>query len=260
MTPASYVAATLALGLVLTMPVFAVVARRRPVDADVARRPTTPLLGLWVRDWIMWLIAPVERTLVRLRVSPDLLNFSGALFGIAAGISYGSGAIALGGGFVLLGGLTDILDGRVARARGIGSDYGEFLDSVIDRFSEMFVFMGLAFYFEPSRWEMLSMVGALGGSMMVSYTRAKGAAVGVDFRGGVMQRAERLVLLAAASILDHPVCAYFGWPESVVLVSAVTIIGAASIATAVWRSWAIARVLRERGSGGSGQEKGGSSE
>jgi len=260
MTPATLVAATLALALIATMPLFAVVTRGRPVDAEVARRPTTPLLGLFVRDWMMWLIAPVERGLVRLGVSPDLLNYGGAACGIAAGVAYGNGAIALGGGFVLLGGLADILDGRVARARGVGSDYGEFLDSIIDRFSEMFVFMGLAFYFEPSRWEMLSMVAALGGSMMVSYTRAKGAAVGVDFRGGVMQRAERLVLLAAASILDNPVCDYFGWPESVLLVGAVTIIGAASLGTAVWRSWAIARVLRGGGGRAGSQSGGGSSE
>ncbi len=196
MTPSTYIAVSLAFAFLLTMPVYAVVARGRPVDADVARRPSTLLLGVWVRDWLMWVITPVERALVRVNVSPDLLNFGGGALGLAAGVSYSQGAIALGGTFVLLGGLADVLDGRVARARGVGSDYGEFLDSIIDRFSEMFVFMGLALYFEPSRWAMLSTVVALGGAMMVSYSRAKGAAVGVDCKGGVMQRAERLVLLA----------------------------------------------------------------
>jgi hypothetical protein len=61
-----------------------------------------------------------------------------------------------------------------------------------------------------------------------------------------MQRAERLVLLAVASMVDNPVCDYFGWPESSVLISAVTLIGAASVGTAVWRSWAIARELKAR--------------
>jgi CDP-diacylglycerol--glycerol-3-phosphate 3-phosphatidyltransferase len=85
--------------------------------------------------------------------------------------------------------------------------------------------------------------------MMVSYSRAKGEAVGVDCRGGVMQRAERLVLLAVASMLDNPVCDYFGWPDSSVLISAVTLIGVASVGTAVWRSWVIVRELREREKG-----------
>ena len=180
MTPSTYVAVSLAFAFLLTMPVYAVVARRRPVDAEVARRPTTIFLGLWVRDWLMWVITPVERSLVRMRVSPDLLNYGGGALGLAAGVSYSQGAIALGGSFVLLGGLADVLDGRVARARGMGSDYGEFLDSIIDRFSEMFVFVGLALYFEPSWWAMVSTVVAMGGSMMVSYSRAKGEAVGVD--------------------------------------------------------------------------------
>ncbi len=246
MTPSTYIAVSLAFAFLLTMPVYAVVARGRPVDADVARRPSTLLLGIRVRDWLMWVITPVERALVRVNVSPDLLNFGGGALGLAAGVSYSQGAIALGGTFVLLGGLADVLDGRVARARGVGSDYGEFLDSIIDRFSEMFVFMGLALYFEPSRWAMLSTVVALGGAMMVSYSRAKGAAVGVDCKGGVMQRAERLVLLAIALMLDNPVCEYFGWPESSVLIAAVTVIGAASVGTAVWRSWVIAAELRAR--------------
>jgi phosphatidylglycerophosphate synthase len=240
LTPSTYVAVSLAFAFLLTMPVYAVVARRRPVDAEVARRPTTIFLGLWVRDWLMWVITPVERSLVRMRVSPDLLNYGGGALGLAAGVSYSQGA--------------NVLDGRVARARGMGSDYGEFLDSIIDRFSEMFVFVGLALYFEPSWWAMVSTVVAMGGSMMVSYSRAKGEAVGVDCRGGVMQRAERLVLLAVASMLDNPVCDYFGWPDSSVLISAVTLIGVASVGTAVWRSWVIVSELREREKGNGKRE------
>jgi phosphatidylglycerophosphate synthase len=247
MTLTTYIALFVAFGFLLTMPVYAVVARRRPVDADVARRPTTPLLGLWVRDWLMWLITPVERTLVRTGVSPDALNYVGGLLGLGAGIAYANGDIAVGGWLVLLGGLADILDGRIARARGIGSNYGEFLDSMVDRFAEMFAFMGLALYFEPSRWMMLSTVVALGGSMMVSYARAKGEGVGVDCRGGIMQRAERLVLLAAASLTDHLICDTFDLPESSVLITVVTLIGFASVGTAIWRSWVIARELKRRG-------------
>jgi hypothetical protein len=84
-TATTRLALGLAAAVLLTMPVFAVAARRRPRDADVARRPTTVLLGYWVRDWVMWLIAPLERALVRSGVSPDVFNYLGAGLGAARG-------------------------------------------------------------------------------------------------------------------------------------------------------------------------------
>ncbi|HXY30568.1 MAG TPA: CDP-alcohol phosphatidyltransferase family protein [Gemmatimonadaceae bacterium] len=246
MNPTTRGALLLTLVALATMPVYAFVKGRRPVDADVARRPTTILLGTWIRDWLMWLITPIEQALVRGGVSPDALNYIGGVLGLFAGIAYGRSLLAVGGWLILLGGLADILDGRVARARGIASNYGEFLDSMLDRFAEMFAFMGLAVYFRPSRWEMLATVLALGGSMMVSYARAKGEGVGVDCRGGIMQRAERLVLLALASLLDDPLTHTFGWSPGSVLLVAIFAIGVGSVGTAVYRTFYIARELRKK--------------
>jgi phosphatidylglycerophosphate synthase len=195
MSTTTWVALSLMALAILTMPIYAVIARRRPVDADVARRPTTIILGTWVRDWLMWMIGPVERKFVQWKLSPDIFNYIGGAFGLFSGFAYANNELALGGWLILLGGLSDIFDGRIARARGIGSNYGEFLDSMLDRFAEMFVFIGIALYFEPTWWAMTATVLASGGSMMVSYARAKGEAVGVDCRGGIMQRAERLVVL-----------------------------------------------------------------
>src|SRR5919202_5923803 len=84
----------------LTMPVYALTRRGRPLDPDVARRPTTVLLGYWIRDWVMWVIAPAERAFVRARVSPDVFNYLGAAFGLASGIAYVRGALALAGWLV----------------------------------------------------------------------------------------------------------------------------------------------------------------
>ncbi|MBX6330873.1 MAG: hypothetical protein IRY91_03395, partial [Gemmatimonadaceae bacterium] len=81
MTVTTYIALAVAGFFLLTMPIFAIVARGRPVDADVARRPTTFLLGYWVRDWLMWLIAPLERLLVAWKVSPDFFNYLGGAMG-----------------------------------------------------------------------------------------------------------------------------------------------------------------------------------
>lgn len=236
-------AAALAVG---TMPVFAAVARHRPVDADVARRPTTVLIGAWVRDWLMWLIAPLERGLVASRVSPDLFNALGALLGLLAGVAYARHALEVAGWCVLLGGLADVFDGRIARARGLASAYGEFLDSMLDRFAEVFAFAGVAWYLGPSPWAAGATGLALGGSMLVSYARAKGALVGVDCRGGVMQRAERLVLLALASLLDGVVTVSAGWRPGALLLGAVWLIAAGAFGTAVYRTVVVARALRAR--------------
>ncbi len=100
--------------LLLTMPVFAAVARGRPRDADVAGRPRTVLLGYWVRDWLMWAIAPLERLFLALRIPPVAFNWAGVAFGIAAGVAYALGHFPLGGWLVLLGGAADIFDGRIA--------------------------------------------------------------------------------------------------------------------------------------------------
>ena len=68
MTMADRIALGFVAIVLLTMPVFAVLSRGRPVDADVARRPTTVLLGFWIRDWAMWILGPTERALVRWKV------------------------------------------------------------------------------------------------------------------------------------------------------------------------------------------------
>lgn len=232
--------------LVVTMPVYALVARGRPVDADVARRPRTVLLGLWIRDWLMWVIAPIERACVAARIPPLAFNCAGVAFGALAGFAYAGGALATGGWMVLLGGAADVLDGRIARARGMVSDAGAFLDSTLDRFAETFAFAGIALWFTPARGGVLAAVLALGGSLLVSYARARGEGLGVHFKGGLMQRAERLVILALASLLDAPASAAIGVPPGALLFGALLLIAVLSLGTAFYRTVAIARALEEK--------------
>lgn len=243
MTAFDYTALALVLLLLLTMPVFAVVSRGRPRDAEVARRGSTVLLGFWVRDWLMWVIAPLERSLVRARVSPDVFNWLGAALGAAAGWAYAAGSLSAGGWLVLLGGAADIFDGRIARARGIASPRGAFLDSTLDRFAETFAFAGLALYFQGTRWALLAVVLAMGGSLLVSYARARGEALDVHGAGGVMQRAERLVTLALASLLDAPVTSRMGWAPGTLLAGATALIALGALGTALYRTLWIARQL-----------------
>lgn len=243
---AAYIALAVVAVALLTMPVFAVVSRGRPLDPDVARRPATVLLGYWIRDWVMWIIAPLERTLILRRVSPDVLNIAGAVLGLAAGIAYSVHWPETAGCFILLGGIADIMDGRIARARGLVSSYGEFLDSMLDRFAEVFAFVGLGAYLWHLHYGLIAVTLAAGSSLLVSYARAKGGLVGVDQRGGIMQRAERLVLLALASLLDGAVTRAMGWTTGRLLLVVVWAIGVGALATALYRTFAIARALRDK--------------
>ena len=240
------VALVLVGALVMTMPLFALASRGRPDDAEVARRPASVLLGRWVRNWLMWVIAPAERAFVRARVTPDVFNYLGAGFGVLAGFFFGRGLLPIAGWMVLLGGAMDIFDGRVARAQGIASPRGAFLDSTLDRFAETFTFIGLAWHFSGRPWASFAVALALGGSMLVSYARARGEGLGVQFKGGVMQRAERLVLLAVASLVDNRVAGWAGWPPGTLLAIAIGVMGVGSLGTAIYRTWWIAGELGKR--------------
>ena len=243
MTDSGTLGLAAALLLLATMPVYALIGRRRAGDPDVSRRPATVLLGHWVRDWLIWMISPLERLFVALRVPPLAFNAAGVALGAAAGVAYGVGDPGAGGWLVLLGGAADIFDGRIARARGLASKAGAFLDSTLDRFAETFTFAGLAVAYRASTWGVLTTVLALGGSLLVSYARARGEGLGVQFRGGLMQRAERLVLLALASLLDPLLAARADWPAGGLLLGMLAFIGLASLATALHRTVAIARAL-----------------
>ena len=108
---------------------------------------------------------------------------------------------------VLMGGIVDIFDGRVARESGLESKFGAFYDSTLDRMSEVVVFVGLASLYNTIRGGVddVAMIYvilfALGGSLMVSYTRARAEGLGLDCKVGLMQRAERVVLLGLGSVI-----------------------------------------------------------
>lgn len=244
MNAADLTALALVLALFLTMPVYAVARRSRVMDRDVARRGSTVLLGYWLRDWLMWLIGPVERAIVRVGVSPDVFNYLGLLLAAGAGLAFAQGALGVAGWLVLLGGAADVFDGRIARARGLASSYGAFLDSTLDRFAETLTFLGLIVYFAAVPAMALATAAALAGSLLVSYTRARGEALGITGSGGVMQRAERLVLLAVGAILDPVITSRAGWGAGTVLAIVLVMIAVGTAGTAIYRTVTIARTLK----------------
>jgi CDP-diacylglycerol--glycerol-3-phosphate 3-phosphatidyltransferase len=136
------------------------------------------------------------------------------------------------------------MDGRMARARNLSSPYGMFIDSTLDRFVEVFAFLGFVVYLRPFTYGPLAAAAAITGSLLVSYTRARGESVGVLCKEGLMQRAERLVLTFLACVLDRPIASALGWPPGTVLLWTLALIAAGTFFTAAHRTLWIASRLR----------------
>jgi len=147
-------------------------------------------------------IEPVADLLVRHRVSPNAITTFGTICTIIGGAIYASGHIRIAGWFIGLTALFDVLDGTVARRTGRSSTFGAFYDSTLDRVADGFVLGGIAIFYATSvRYGNVPMhvVAVLGiiGTFLVSYTRARAEALGIDAKVGLMQRPERVVLLSA---------------------------------------------------------------
>lgn len=168
---------------------------KTPDIPGVDRRKFTELLGPFLVRWLLWMIRPVERLFVASRVSPNVLTFLSLLMCAGAGYAIAVGHLATGAWVYALAGITDILDGRLARATGRQSKAGALFDSVADRWGELAMFTGCAWYLRDSGW-LLAVMLAIAGSMMVSYTRARGEGLGLSLDGGMMQRAERIVVVS----------------------------------------------------------------
>ncbi|MGB8952872.1 MAG: CDP-alcohol phosphatidyltransferase family protein [Candidatus Aminicenantales bacterium] len=137
---------------------------------------------------------------IRLKFTPNSLSTLGMAAGIGAGLFFYIRRPLWAGILILICGLFDGLDGKVALKTERKSAYGAILDSSLDRYSEFFIFMGLALYFRP-QWIMWLSILAFFGSLMVSYTRARAEGLGFECQIGIMQRAERLVLLILGSLV-----------------------------------------------------------
>lgn len=219
-------------------------------DRDATRKGSQLALGVgnFLVHWFMWALTPIERPLVALRVSPDVLNLGGLLFGLASGVALAFGELPLAGWAILLGGVCDILDGRVARARNLASPYGAFIDSTLDRFVEVFAFLGFIVYLRASLSGVLFAAAAMAGGLLVSYTRARGESVGILCKGGLMQRAERLTLMTLVCFVEPPCVSFLGLAPGRLTWWVMVVIAAGTFGTAVYRTLWIGNRLR-RGEG-----------
>jgi CDP-diacylglycerol---glycerol-3-phosphate 3-phosphatidyltransferase len=228
---------------VASMPLYAMSPARSADDPHEVKDRGGFVLGGFLRSWFYWFIGPAERLFLALRLSPTAFNLLGVAFGVGAGYCFATGRVNLAGWAVLLGGVADVFDGRIARAQGVASARGAFLDSTLDRFAEVGAFVGLAVLFRESAWAVAIVATALGGSLLVSYARARGESVGVVCKKGVMQRAERLLVVGFGGILDPGVSAWMGWASGTLLIWLLGVVAVGTVGTAIYRTTWIADQL-----------------
>jgi len=156
-------------------------------------------------------LVPVGTNLRRTGISADHLTAAGLVLAGAAAVTIGAGWLVLGVVLLVAAALPDLLDGAVAKASGTASVRGAFFDSVADRVTDSLVLGGVAWYLATSRPGsriVILAVAVLASSSLISYQRAKAESLGLDARGGLMERAERIIVLAfglAFSVLLIPV-------------------------------------------------------
>ena len=148
-----------------------------------------------------FLDAPLSQIAKRIPLTPNALTIIGFVITTIAALVIPSN-LRLGGILILIGGIFDVLDGVVARTRGNVSRFGAFLDSMFDRYSDAFLFIAISWYFMEkgnSAGVYLSL-GTLVGAFLISYARARAEGLGELCHTGIMERPERIVLLAFATI------------------------------------------------------------
>jgi CDP-diacylglycerol---glycerol-3-phosphate 3-phosphatidyltransferase len=166
-------------------------------------------------------IHPLIVGLAKAGVTPNMITTVGFLLNVVVAIIFIRGAgqprmeleyVGWGGAMILFAGLFDMIDGRLARVSGTSSRFGALYDSVLDRYSELFMFLGICYYlaahhyFYSSVFAFLAMIG----SIMVSYVRARAEGLGIECSDGLMQRPERILTIGVSAVLCGVVSHWFG--------------------------------------------------
>jgi CDP-diacylglycerol--glycerol-3-phosphate 3-phosphatidyltransferase len=152
----------------------------------------------------------IGRALAKVGFTPNLLTVIGVLLNLGVAAVIASGHPQLGGFLLLIASAFDMLDGAVARATGLTSDFGGFLDSTLDRYSEALVYGGILIYLLDTRdadaGAILVFVAAVG-ALLISYARARAEAAGYKASVGLVARPERVILLALGLLIGKPIWA-----------------------------------------------------
>ncbi|MYK19199.1 CDP-alcohol phosphatidyltransferase family protein [Candidatus Poribacteria bacterium] len=163
-----------------------------------------PMFEAKLKPRLEVILSAVANKMVALGITADMVTLFGFLVNLVATFYLATGRLVVAGILILFGGSFDMIDGAVARAQTNLRASGALLDSVIDRYSEGFLFLGALIYFYnlESLIGIILAFGAWFGSILVSYVRARAEGLQVTCKVGLMQRPERIVLLGAGTLLQ----------------------------------------------------------
>lgn len=193
--------------------------------------------------------APVDRAvkplgdgLRRTGLTPDHLTWMGLLVAVGAAVAVSAGELRLGLLLVVLAALPDLLDGALAKATNSSSQRGAFFDSTIDRFADALLFGGLAWHFASTESAHMALLpfAVMALSSVISYMRAKAESLGLDAKGGLMERAERIIMLCLGLLFPVLLIPILWVMLALIAVTAVQRF------VKVWRQAAVAPVTAER--------------
>lgn len=192
------------------------------------------------RKVISGVVEPPARLLLRMHVSPDAVTITGTVLTVAVALVFLPQGWFIPAVLVMIViGMSDLLDGTMARMSGTSGPWGNFLDATLDRLADGAIFGGLALYgaFHDQPWITTGALLALVTGQVTSYAKARAEAVGATANVGIAERAERLILAGIATLI-----AGFGVPY--VLATALWIIGVLGLVTIGQRIWTVREQLR----------------
>lgn len=208
------------------------------------------------------LINPFINLLLKIGITPNNITTIGFIINVVATVVFIVGGdeprtdlryVGWGGAIILFGGLFDMIDGRLARVGRMESRFGALYDSVLDRYSELVMFLGICYYLVAQSYFLSSLFAfiAMIGSIMVSYVRARAESLGIECKGGLMQRPERILLIGISAVLCGLLADYTGQFKYTVPGTAIPIFENITLFTfpifvmAVLTNWTAIQRLRE---------------
>ena len=217
------------------------------LDEEMVQRSGGGFASRGVKHFFAWTMRPFWTGLARVGFPPNAITSLSFAFALAAAVSAAAGRFALGGWLFVMAGALDFIDGRVARTTGRTSPSGAALDSVLDRYVESALIVGLAWYYRHD-WVLAACLLALTGSLLVPYIRARGESLGVSMKDvGFMQRPERVLLLGAGTalspILEVIVAPDDPHPPHRLAIATLVLLAITSHATALQRLYELVRAL-----------------
>ncbi|MBC8456721.1 MAG: CDP-alcohol phosphatidyltransferase family protein [Deltaproteobacteria bacterium] len=191
-----------------------------------------------LRDWLTPITTSTAKVLVALGITANMVTIAGFAINVITGLCFAYGRLILAGILIIFGGSFDMLDGAVARVRQVNDSSGALLDSIVDRYSEGAIFLGLAVYFHQydklyGTLGILFTFSSMVGSFLVSYARARAEGLAVECKVGLMQRTERLVFLSAGTIIQGILANTV--PNGLILIIVLAILMIATNITAIHR-------------------------